>query len=199
MEALDSKLQRRRFEDTNNNQYAYSGLPYALLQFPTICCRLSGNHIPEAAANGGAASAMPLERKAKTLRKKIKQAEALVERRQAGEQLTEQEAEKVDKTASWWAAFHHHFGNLMELSCHNSSHYPSEIEVNHLGNILLVGWVQDTNICFGCIGISCSAVPLCMCQILQVCKKTKMVWLTLHCLAFCRRLELAELEALASG
>ena len=52
-------------------------------------------------ADGVATSSTPLERKAKTLRKKIKQAEALIEKQQAGEPLTEQEAEKVDKAASW--------------------------------------------------------------------------------------------------
>lgn len=63
--------------------------------------RLAGDQKEGEAAENEASSSSPLERKAKTLRKKIKQAEVLTDRRQAGEKLTEQEAEKVQKAATW--------------------------------------------------------------------------------------------------
>lgn len=68
-------------------------------QFQTL--ELAGDQKEGEAAENEASSSSPLERKAKTLRKKIKQAEVLTDRRQAGEKLTEQEAEKVQKAATW--------------------------------------------------------------------------------------------------
>ena len=45
----------------------------------------------------------PLEKKIRALRKKLKAAEALIAKREAGEQLTGPEKEKVDKAAGWYA------------------------------------------------------------------------------------------------
>jgi hypothetical protein len=69
--------------------------PPPLLTTKCCGCRLNGS--PE--NDEGAVSA--LERKAKALRKKIKQAGVLVERQAAGDKLTVQEIEKVQKCAIW--------------------------------------------------------------------------------------------------
>lgn len=67
-------------------------------------CRLSG---PSGAApadaegDAAAASLSPLEKKLRAVRKKLKQAEALIAKQEAGEPLTQPEKEKVEKAPGW--------------------------------------------------------------------------------------------------
>jgi len=69
---------------------------------PCYClCRLNGGQKPGEVDEGAAPTISALDRKGKALRKKIKQAVVLVERRKAGEKLTSQELEKVQKAAIW--------------------------------------------------------------------------------------------------